>query len=284
MSFFASASCADAPPCRPPPSAAAPTAACAAHMRRLLSRVARAWAHARTAGASARQAPCASILAARLTPRARQKASNSSSKRAKSERREANKARIAARKLSGRSASGPAISRAASCASACPMTKPAPRSVSTKPARRRRIAGPGPEPSTAKACAPITRPCPTSRLVVSGLIAARSSRVLSSAIRVAWTISGSWRRSSTPSPASVAAQSSVSATPGTFFKSSLRSIPTMRAIWNAKFASRLGLAGEQNRRLAIDVGKIEIMVEAAAAQRVGEFAGGVRGQDDARDR
>src|SRR5580658_11355470 len=44
------------------------------------------------------------------------------------------------------------------------------------------------------------------------------------------------------------------------------------------------LAVEQNRRLAIDVGEIEIMVEAAAAQRVGELASGVGSQDDARDR
>ena len=58
----------------------------------------------------------------------------------------------------------------------------------------------------------------------------------------------------------------------------------MRAICTREIRVDAGLAGEKNRRLAIDVGKIEIMVEAAAAQRVGEFAGGVRGQDHARDR
>src|SRR5271155_3901908 len=99
----------------------------------------------------------ASILTTFFTPRARQKASNRSSNRARSERRDANRARNPARKPSGRSASGPAISRPASCASAWPMTKPASRRVTTKPARRRHIAGPGPEPSKAKASAPITR-------------------------------------------------------------------------------------------------------------------------------
>ena len=46
----------------------------------------------------------------------------------------------------------------------------------------------------------------------------------------------------------------------------------------------VGLAVEQNGRFAIDVGKIEIVIEAAAAQRVRQFARGVGGQHDARDR
>src|ERR1700722_10677475 len=46
----------------------------------------------------------------------------------------------------------------------------------------------------------------------------------------------------------------------------------------------VGLAVEQNRRLAIDVGEIEIVIEAAAAQRVREFARGVGGQHHARNR
>src|SRR3984957_6741217 len=45
-----------------------------------------------------------------------------------------------------------------------------------------------------------------------------------------------------------------------------------------------GLAVEQNGRFAIDVGKIEIVIEAAAAQRIRQFARGVGGQNNARDR
>ena len=45
-----------------------------------------------------------------------------------------------------------------------------------------------------------------------------------------------------------------------------------------------GLALENDRRLAIDVGEVEIMIEAAPAQRVGKFARPVGRQDDARNR
>ena len=45
-----------------------------------------------------------------------------------------------------------------------------------------------------------------------------------------------------------------------------------------------GLAHQNDLRLAIDVGEIEIVIEAAAAQRVREFARPVRGQHDPRDR
>ena len=41
-----------------------------------------------------------------------------------------------------------------------------------------------------------------------------------------------------------------------------------------------GLARKQDRRLALDVGKIEIVIKAAPAKRVGELAGGVGGQDE----
>ena len=46
----------------------------------------------------------------------------------------------------------------------------------------------------------------------------------------------------------------------------------------------VGLAVEQDRRFAVDVGKIEIVIEAAAAQRIRQFARGVGGQHDAWDR
>ena len=125
---------------------------------------------------------------------------------------------------------------------------------------------------------------PRARAVTSGVTRARSSCVFNSAISVAWTISGSAARSLTPRPASVAAQSSVSATPGILRNSSLRRPATMRAICSANDASMPGWRGAQDRRLAVDVGKVEIMIEATPAQRVGEFARAVGGQHDARDR
>ena len=78
---------------------------------------------------------------ARLTPRPRQKASNSSSKRSASARLVANSALSASRRRSGRSASGLAMTRAASPVSAWPTAKPASRKCAHEtgeaPAHRR---------------------------------------------------------------------------------------------------------------------------------------------------
>ncbi len=43
-------------------------------------------------------------------------------------------------------------------------------------------------------------------------------------------------------------------------------------------------ARDDDPRLSVDVGEIDIVIEAAPAQRVGQFACAVRGQHDARDR
>src|SRR5271155_1913802 len=230
----------------------------------------------------------ASILTTFFTPRARQKASNSSSNRARSERRDANRARNPARKPSGRSASGPAISRAASCVSAWPMTKPAPRRVTTKPARRLRIAGPGPAPSNAKACAPITRrlscdladePAPrlrTDRDAVLAGLEQRDQRRVNDLRLLAEIVDAEPGERRRPVERLGHARD--------LLQVFLAQEPDHAGDLNGEIGVEARLAGEQNRRLAIDVGKIEIVVEAAAAQRVGEFAGCVRGQDHARDR
>ncbi len=82
---------------------------------RFLSLIVGARAMLETRGERAASAS-ALIFMTLFTPRPRQKASNSSSNRAISVRREANRVRIAARNRSGRSAIGLVISRAASCA------------------------------------------------------------------------------------------------------------------------------------------------------------------------
>src|SRR5262249_29989957 len=74
---------------------------------------------------------------------------------------------------------------------------------------------------------------PSNRSLTSRVSRARSSWVLSKHIMVSKTASGSCRKSWTSRPASVAAQSSVSATPGTLRKSSLRTAATMREIGRA---------------------------------------------------
>ena len=57
----------------------------------------------------------------------------------------------------------------------------------------------------------------------------------------------------------------------------------MRAICSASEVSMPGVRVEDDLRLAVDVGKIDVVIEAAAAQRVGEFARAVGGQHHARD-
>ena len=86
-----------------------------------------------------------------------------------------------------------------------------------------------------------------------------------------------------PRPASVAAQSSVSATPGTLRRSSLRIARDHARDLRGERRVDAGQAGEDDPRLALDVGEVDIVIEAAAAKRVGEFARAVRGQHDARD-
>src|SRR6202022_224856 len=71
---------------------------------------------------------------------------------------------------------------------------------------------------------------PSRRSVTSRVRRDLSSWVLRRHIRVSWTVSGTSCRSRTSSPTSAAAQSSVSATPGTLRSSSLRTLSTMRAI------------------------------------------------------
>src|SRR5262245_30683944 len=74
---------------------------------------------------------------------------------------------------------------------------------------------------------------PKSRALTSRVKRARSSWVLSRQRRVSWAVSRSSCRSFTPSPTRAAAQSSVSATPGTLRNSSLRRPSSMRAICQA---------------------------------------------------
>src|SRR3984957_14979919 len=288
MSFLDIASCADAPSCRPPPSAGASSGAPPSPIWvgscRWSSAPGSCWKRRGERAASA----SALIFTALFTPRPRQNASNNSSNRASSVRREANRVRIAARRRSRRSAIGLDSSRAASCVSAWPMTKPASRKVTTNPARRLRIAGPGPGPSTAKPSAPITRrlSCdpaqePARRLradrgaVLSGL-QERDQRCVHD-LRVVMEILD------------------LEAGEGG------RPIERFRDAWNllqlflaqhsdhardlkGKIRVEAGLAVEQDRRLAIDVRKIEIVIKAAAAQSVRQFARGVGGQHDPRDR
>src|SRR6202035_3161318 len=71
---------------------------------------------------------------------------------------------------------------------------------------------------------------PSRRSVTSRVRRDLSSWVLSRHIRVSCTVSGVSSKSRTPIPTSAAAQSSVSATPGTLRSSSLRTLSTMRAI------------------------------------------------------
>ena len=58
----------------------------------------------------------------------------------------------------------------------------------------------------------------------------------------------------------------------------------MRATCSGERGVDAGQAGQDDARLAVDVGKIDIVIEAAPAQRVGELARAVGGQHDARDR
>ena len=151
-------------PCRPPPQPERLRARRFADMGRFrpCSSVRRAgnWR-----GERAATAPERLIFTALFTPRPRQKASNSSSNRASSVRREANRA-----PHRGAQAFGPLGHRA----------RHQPRRVlrfglandeacvaqgDDKPGKRVRIAGPGSGPSIAKALrAPITRPCPRAGL------------------------------------------------------------------------------------------------------------------------
>ncbi len=82
----------------------------------------------------------------------------------------------------------------------------------------------------------------------------------------------------------MAAQSSVSATPGILRSSSLRRMRHHARDLKREGGVDAGQPGAQDRRLAIDVGKIEIMIEAAPPQRVGKLARRVRGQHDAGNR
>ena len=129
----------------------------------------------------------------------------------------------------------------------------------------------------------LTRPCRSDAAVVSRVSRARSSCVFSRQIRVSCTISGDWRRSSSASPARVAAQSSVSATPGALRRSSCGS-PRRAGDLRGERGGDAWRSREDDRRFALDVGKIDIVIEAAPPQRVGELARVVRGQYDARDR
>ena len=86
-----------------------------------------------------------------------------------------------------------------------------------------------------------------------------------------------------PSPASVAAQSSVSATPGNLAQVLLAH--RRHHAGDLKRQGRVDLrpAGEDDARLAIDFGKVDIVIETAAAESVRQLARAVRGEHDARD-
>ena len=152
------------------------------------------------------------------------------------------------------------------------------------PRRRRRCAPPTARSRWRDIGCSLTPPCP---------VAARSPRAspargppASSAGRSASPAPppAPARRSCTSSPTSVAAQSSVSAMPGTLRRSSLRIAATILAICCASAASIPGSRAQEDARLAVDFGEVEIVVEAAAAERVGQLARAVRGQHDAWDR
>ena len=85
-------------------------------------------------------------------------------------------------------------------------------------------------------------------------------------------------------PASVAAQSSVSATPGHLAQILLaHGVDHARDLQGQRRVDA-GRAREDDPRLAVDVGEIDVVIEAAAAQRVGQLARAVRGEHHARDR
>ena len=78
------------------------------------------------------------------------------------------------------------------------------------------------------------------------------------------------------------AQSMVSATPGFLNRSSWRSRWTKATTSRRQRLGRLGRAGPEDGELAVEVGVLDPMVEAAALQRVVDLAGAVRGEDDDR--
>ena len=79
------------------------------------------------------------------------------------------------------------------------------------------------------------------------------------------------------------AQSSVSLTLGAFLSSSWRMERTMRAIWSARLVAHLGHLGEHDLLLPLEVGIVDVQVQAAALQRLRQLTGVVRREEDERD-
>ena len=75
----------------------------------------------------------------------------------------------------------------------------------------------------------------------------------------------------------------VSETDGAFFSSSWRIERTMRAIWSARLSVMSGHLGEHDLLLALQVGVVDVEVEAAALERLGQLAGVVRREEHQRD-
>ena len=84
---------------------------------------------------------------------------------------------------------------------------------------------------------------------------------------------------SAPSAATACAQSIVSATPGGLYRSRSRSAATAAATCRRERFGDLGGSDAQDGELALEVGVVDPVVQAAALQRVVDVAGAVRGDD-----
>ena len=78
------------------------------------------------------------------------------------------------------------------------------------------------------------------------------------------------------------AQSIVSATPGGLYRSRPRSASTAAATWRASGSTTCGHAQPHDRDLALEVGVLDPVVQAAALERVVHVAGAVRREHDDR--
>ena len=196
-------------------------------------------------------------------------------------RRAGHEGRLADR--SARRPSGPAKSVSASCASRVPTMKPFWRSVREEAGEAAADGGADRAPRSfwdRLHCQPARA---TSRSVTSR-VTRRGPRSSSARRTASRTPCRARRACSSPrGPTSAAAQSSVSAMPGSFRSSSLRTLSMSRATCSASAASMPGTRREQDGAPRIDVGIVDVVVEAAAAQRVGELARAVGGEHHARD-
>ena len=132
-----------------------------------------------------------------------------------------------------------------------------------------------PSPAAGRRCR--LSPCAGSRPLREPCRRAMSSWYFSSTPSVSLIVLGS--RSSASSSDSAVAQSIDSATPGALNRSSLRSSCTKPTTWRDRRSLAPGALTFEDLELALEVGIIDPMVEAAALQRVVDLARAVRGDD-----